>query len=105
LERFELIGRVAVVTGASEGIGRGLAVGLAAAGADVVVWGRSEESLHEVAAEIEALGRSALVAAVDVRDPEQVAQLRRRCAAEFAHIDILVNSAGYYVNDISSSHP
>src|SRR5665213_3851347 len=66
LDRFDLSGRVAVVTGAGLGIGRGIAIGLAEAGADVVLAARTEADLEEVAARVRATGRRALVVPTDV---------------------------------------
>jgi 2-deoxy-D-gluconate 3-dehydrogenase len=71
----DLTGRTALVTGASRGIGRAIAVGLARAGADVALSARDEARLAEVRTEIEALGRRALVLPADVTDAEQCARL------------------------------
>ncbi|WP_134700340.1 3-oxoacyl-[acyl-carrier-protein] reductase [Ammoniphilus sp. YIM 78166] len=87
--------KVAVVTGASRGIGRSIALALAEAGADVVVnYSGSEQAAREVAAEVEKLGRKALVVQANVADQEQVAQLIQRTLDEFGRVDILVNNAG-----------
>ncbi len=87
--------KVAVVTGASRGIGRSIALALAEAGADVVVnYSGSEQAAREVAAEVEKLGRKALVVQANVSDQEQVAQLIQRTLDEFGRVDILVNNAG-----------
>ena len=69
IERFSLEGRVAVITGAGTGIGRGTALVLADHGADVVLAGRRPEPLAATAAEVEALGRRALTVPTDVTDP------------------------------------
>src|ERR1700681_309711 len=97
----DLHGRVAVVTGASRGIGKALAIRMAQEGADVVVAAKSEQStdrlpgsIHETAAEISALGRRALAVPTDVRDEEAVRNLIERTIAEFGRLDILVNNAG-----------
>ena len=66
LDRFSLKGRVAVVTGASEGIGEAIALGLAEAGADMIVCSRREERLKAVKAEIEKIGRKAEIFVLDV---------------------------------------
>lgn len=94
-ERFDLAGRVALVTGASEGIGRGIALGLAAAGADVVLSSRREEVLREVKAEVQALGRRAEIFSLDVRDLAAIERLREFSIDRFGKVDVLVNSAGW----------
>jgi NAD(P)-dependent dehydrogenase (short-subunit alcohol dehydrogenase family) len=91
---FGLADRVAVVTGGSRGLGRGIALGLAAAGAHVVPVSRTQADLEVVAGEIRALGRRALAVAVDVTEESSVQGMVRRVVDEFGHIDILVNSAG-----------
>ena len=97
----DLSGRVALVTGASRGIGKALALRLASEGAEVVVAAKSERSterlpgsIHQTADEIRALGRRALAVATDVREEEAVRRMIERTIEEFGHIDILVNNAG-----------
>jgi citronellol/citronellal dehydrogenase len=97
----DLGGRVAVVTGASRGIGKALALRLAREGADVVIAAKSEQStdrlpgsIHETADEVRALGRRALAVRTDVRDEDAVRNLVERTVAEFGRLDILVNNAG-----------
>ena len=96
-----LEGRVAVVTGSSRGIGRVMALRLAAEGAAVVVTGKSEQSserlpgsIHTVAEEIVAAGGRALPVRLDVRSEEDVAAMVQRTVDEFGSLDILVNNAG-----------
>src|SRR3972149_251456 len=97
-----LEGQVAVVTGASRGIGRAIAIDFARAGADIVVSARSSESapsklpgtIEQTVREVETTGRRALAVATDVTDEAQVQRLAERTLAEFGRIDILVNNAG-----------
>lgn len=98
---MKLEGKVAIVTGASRGIGKAIALGLAREGADVVVAARTESpeqhflpgTIHQTAEEIRALGRQALPVRVDVSDEESVAEMVRRTIETFGRIDILVNNA------------
>jgi NAD(P)-dependent dehydrogenase (short-subunit alcohol dehydrogenase family) len=91
---IDLTGRVAVVVGGTSGIGRAIAHGLAASGADVVPSGRRRPQIDEVAAEIEACGRRTLRCAVDVSDVESLQRLLEAVLETFGRVDILVNSAG-----------
>lgn len=86
--------QIAMITGAGRGIGRGIALGYAREGADVVLVSRTDTELHEVAAEITALGRRALVATADVANAESVAQVVTQADQAFGRVDILVNAAG-----------
>ncbi|MDQ4065601.1 MAG: SDR family oxidoreductase [Actinomycetota bacterium] len=94
IDRFRLDGKVALVTGASRGIGRAIALGFAEAGADVAVAARTEPDLETLAKEIDALGRRALVVTTDVRDRSSIEGMIERTADELGRIDILVNNAG-----------
>jgi 7-alpha-hydroxysteroid dehydrogenase len=94
LPSFRLDGQVAVVTGAGKGIGRGIALCLAEAGADVALASRSEADLRSVAAEVEALGRRALVVPTDVTAAQQVEALGRHCLEVLGEPGIWVNNAG-----------
>jgi len=85
----------AVVTGASSGIGRGIALRLAASGADVALVARRQEPLQILAAEIESLGVRALVVPCDVSNYTQVKYACTRILESFNHVDILFNNAGY----------
>jgi NAD(P)-dependent dehydrogenase (short-subunit alcohol dehydrogenase family) len=87
--------RVAIVTGASQGIGRAIAVALARVGAHVVVCSRRLPALKPVADEVRALGRRALTVACDVADADQVREVVAQTLGEFGRIDLLVNNAGY----------
>ncbi len=89
-----LAGRVALVTGASRGIGRAIAVRLATDGADVAIVARSAEALASTRAEIEALGRRCIVLPLDVADSGQVTDAVKKTVAEAGRLDILVNNAG-----------
>lgn len=95
--RFSLAGRVAVVTGASEGIGQGLALTIAEAGADVIVASRREERLHAAKIEIEKLGRRCQVFRLDVTDLENIRALKAFAKERFGKVDILVNAAAFTV--------
>lgn len=96
-----LEGRVAIITGASRGIGKALALRLAEEGADIVIAAKSERShdklpgtIYDTADEVRALGRRALAVKVDVREEEQIKAMVDQTMAEFGRIDILINNAG-----------
>ena len=90
----ELLNQIAVVTGAGRGIGRGIAIQFAAAGADVVCVSRTAANSEAVAAEVRALGRRAWAHAVDVSDSAAVTAAAGAILAETGRVDILVNNAG-----------
>ena len=90
---FSLEGKVALVTGGSRGIGRSSALGLAQAGADVVVASRKLPDLEKVAAEIRRLGKRSLAVAAHIARMEQIINLVSKVKDEFGKIDILVNNA------------
>ncbi|GAA1850161.1 glucose 1-dehydrogenase [Pseudonocardia ailaonensis] len=94
LDRFRLDGRVAIVTGASSGLGAGFAVALAHAGADVVLGARRVDRLEKTAAAVRDIGRRALCVATDVADPESCTALVTAAVEEFGSVDVLVNNAG-----------
>jgi NAD(P)-dependent dehydrogenase (short-subunit alcohol dehydrogenase family) len=94
IDRFDLTGRSALVTGAGKGIGRAIAVALARAGADVALASRTQADLEEVAEEIRSLGRCALAVLADIGDEEQIQLMVRRVLEGHGRIDILVNNAG-----------
>jgi 2-dehydro-3-deoxy-D-gluconate 5-dehydrogenase len=92
---FGLEDHVAIVSGASEGIGRTLAIALADAGAHVAIASRTQSALEAVASEIESLGRQALVVPTDLREVAQIHTLVAKTRAHFGKIDILVNNAAW----------
>lgn len=94
MEIFSLAGKTALVTGASRGMGAGLAVGLARAGADVAVTARSEAALREVAGAVATTGRRTLAVPGDVTVVADVDRLVAAVIAELGQIDILINNAG-----------
>jgi NAD(P)-dependent dehydrogenase (short-subunit alcohol dehydrogenase family) len=91
---FELAGRIAMVTGASRGIGRGIALELARAGASVAVTARGVGDLAGTAREIEAAGTSALAVALEVRDRASIRAAAETVEERLGPVDILVNNAG-----------
>jgi len=91
---FDLSGRVAVVVGGTSGIGKAMALGIAAAGADVVATGRRDTLVTQVAQEIEAYGRRTIRQTCDVADAESLAAVRDRCLGELGRVDILICAAG-----------
>ena len=91
---MSLQGKVAIVTGASRGIGRAISLGLAKEGADVVVAATTFENAGKVAGEIEQLGRKALAFALNVTEIGECEALVKTALEEFSKIDILVNNAG-----------
>src|SRR5205085_23057 len=94
LDLFRLDGRVAIVTGASSGLGVAFARGLAEAGADVVLGARRTVRLAETAALVEAAGRRALTVETDVSDPGACTALVAAAMDAFGRVDVLVNNAG-----------
>lgn len=91
---FDLSGKVAIVTGASSGLGKVMAVALAGAGADVALCARTPEKIEAAAEEIRATGSKALGVSVDVRDNAQIHGLINKTLEAFGRLDILVNNAG-----------
>jgi len=89
----ELAGKVAIVTGAGQGVGQGIAFALAAAGVSVVVAGRTEAKLSETVEVIESRGGSAIAVTCNVKNPDDVERLVCACVKQFGGLNILVNNA------------
>lgn len=94
LARFALTDRVAIVTGASSGLGAHAAVGLAAAGADLVLVARRADRLEETRAQVEAAGRRCVVVVGDVAEPSTAGRATEAALEAFDRLDVLVNNAG-----------
>jgi short-subunit dehydrogenase len=92
-QQNDIIGSVFVLTGASSGVGRGIALRLGARGASVVLAARRAEELEEVAAELRAAGGEALVVPTDVSQPEAVAELAKAALTRFGRVDAWINNA------------
>lgn len=93
-DMFRLDGKVAIVTGASSGLGVAFAQGLAEAGADIVLGARRVDRLADTARLVEKAGRQALAVGTDVADPQSCDSLVAAAMEHFGHVDILVNNAG-----------
>jgi NAD(P)-dependent dehydrogenase (short-subunit alcohol dehydrogenase family) len=93
-ELFDLTGRVAVVTGAAQGLGQAIAVGLARHGADVACVDLRAEACADTVKQVEAAGKRALALGCDVADEPGVRATVEQAAASFGHLDVLVNGAG-----------
>jgi NAD(P)-dependent dehydrogenase (short-subunit alcohol dehydrogenase family) len=91
---FDLTGKVAIVTGAGLGIGRGIAIGMARAGADLVICDLNETDMTETASRIEATGRRCATIVADMSQPADIDALFALVDAEFGRVDILVNNVG-----------
>ncbi len=94
LDKLSLAGKIALVVGASQGLGRGMALALAEAGADLALAARGEQGLADTARQAHALGRRALTIPTDVRQLPQIRAMVERVIAEYGQIDILCNAAG-----------
>lgn len=92
---MELVGKVAIVTGSGQGIGRAIALKLAQKGADVAVADIIEETAEKVAEEVRSKGRKSIAIKTDITDMEQVTAMSGKVLDEFGSIDILVNNAGW----------
>ena len=105
LDKFKLTDKVAIVTGGGRSIGRGIALGFAEAGADVVCTARTAAEIESVAAEIRSLGRKALAIQCDVCESDQIESMVKKTFEEFGRIDILVNNAGATWGAPAEDHP
>jgi NAD(P)-dependent dehydrogenase (short-subunit alcohol dehydrogenase family) len=94
MERFDLTGKVVVVTGAARGLGKQMVLALAKAGADVLCADLLTEQNEQTAEEVRTLGRRAIAVKVDVRDSHQCDGLIERCLKEFGRIDVMLSNAG-----------
>ena len=102
---FDLSGKVAMVTGAGQGLGREFALALAGAGADIVIPELNPKTGPEAAGQIQAMGRRALSLVTDVTDPAAVQGAADAALAQFGHIDVLVNNAGITIWGPAESVP
>jgi NAD(P)-dependent dehydrogenase (short-subunit alcohol dehydrogenase family) len=102
MDLFNLSGKVAIVTGASRGLGQYFSRALAKAGADLVITSRTLSSLTEFKKEIESLGRKALAVQVDVLSQSDIENMVRTAIEEYGKIDILVNNAGLNIRSPSA---
>jgi 2-dehydro-3-deoxy-D-gluconate 5-dehydrogenase len=91
---FDLTGRVAVITGGNGGIGRGIALGLAEAGAAVAVWGRNQEKNQRVLSELKAIGVRCMALVVDMTNRAGLEPAVKKVESELGSVNILVNNAG-----------
>jgi gluconate 5-dehydrogenase len=102
---FDLSGKVAVVVGGHGGIGKAIALGLADAGADVIVTSRNIEALKDVVREIEARGKKSMAVAVDIVNEKAVIDMVNEVMKAFGRIDILVNAAGLAIRKPADTFP
>src|SRR4051794_36834152 len=94
LDGFRLDGKVAIVTGASSGLGVAFATGLAEAGADIAIGARRVERLEQTKADGEALGRRCIAVPCDVSKPEDCDRLVAETVEQLGKVDVLINNAG-----------
>jgi len=94
IDRFRLDGKVAVITGASSGLGAAFATGLAEAGADIAICARRADKLEQTRLDVEALGRRCVAVTADVSKPEDCTRVVEEAVAALGRVDVLVNNAG-----------
>src|SRR5262245_14095802 len=94
LDSFSLEGKVAIVTGASSGLGVAFATGLAEAGADIAICARRVDRLEETRKQVEALGKRCIAVAADVSKPEDCERVVAETVEQLGKVDILINNAG-----------
>jgi NAD(P)-dependent dehydrogenase (short-subunit alcohol dehydrogenase family) len=94
LDRFSLEGKVAVVTGASSGLGVAFATGLASAGADIAICARRADRLQETRLAVRETGRRCVAVEADVSRPEDCRRVVEQAVGELGHVDVLINNAG-----------
>src|SRR5690625_6038688 len=109
MHNIDLSGKVALVTGGSRGLGRAMALGLADAGADLILASRSLDRCRAVAAEVEQRGRRALAVAAHLGQPDQIDALVETAWQQWGRVDLLINNAGINPTDrkstrLNSSH-
>ena len=94
LDSFSLAGKVAIITGASSGLGVAFATGLAEAGADIAICARRVEKLEETRTQVQALGRRCVAVRADVADPEDCNHVVEETVKQLGRVDVLINNAG-----------
>jgi NAD(P)-dependent dehydrogenase (short-subunit alcohol dehydrogenase family) len=94
LDRFSLRGKVAVVTGASSGLGVAFATGLASAGADIAICARRADRLRDTQRAVQESGRRCVAVEADVSRPEDCRRVAEQAMAELGRVDVLINNAG-----------
>ncbi|MDQ8747961.1 SDR family NAD(P)-dependent oxidoreductase [Elizabethkingia miricola] len=102
---FDLSGKTALVTGGNKGIGRGMAIGLAQTGADIIIASRSIEANSEIEQEVKKLGRNFHFYKMDAENRDNVYEFIQQLNSNHPHIDILINNAGTILRKPAAEHP